>query len=122
MVSCVVAKMAHYPHVHSFEQVYDLLVLVTPPDSKKKNLTYCNIWKGLPESVTGRLPRLCERWNLGMIPAVQWSSNKPSTVEVVWPTTLQLPGPIRAIIPLDHLNDLFLKMFADLGKPTSCFR
>ena len=64
----------------SFEQVHDLFVLVPPFDANNKDFTYCNIPKGLPQLINGG-PRLCERWDLGMIPAVQWSSNKKSKVK-----------------------------------------
>ena len=49
-----------------------------------------------------------------MIPVVQWSSNKQSTVEAVWPVTLQFLGSIQALIPVEHLNDVFVETLKTL--------
>ena len=65
-----------------------------PPNAQKKDILYCNIPKGLPQLINGRLRKICERWDIRMIPALQWSSNKQSKVEVEWPDTLKLPGSI----------------------------
>ena len=71
MLRHVVAKRARYLHMDSFERVHELFVLVVPLDATKKYLTYCNIPKGVPQLIDNRLRRLCERCDLGMIPAVQ---------------------------------------------------
>ena len=70
MRSRVVAKMARYPHMHSLERIHDLFVLVGPPCGRNKDLTYCNIPKGLPWLINDIFRRLCERLHLGMILAV----------------------------------------------------
>ena len=76
MLSRVVANMAHYPHMDSLEQVHDPFVLVTPPlDAKKNNLTNGNIPKVWPRLINNLLRRMCECWEPGMLPTVQWSSN-----------------------------------------------
>ena len=58
------------------------LYFLPPRDAKKKDLVYCNIRKGLPHLTNSKLGGLCEQWDLGMIPAWQWSSNKQCMVEL----------------------------------------
>ena len=118
LLSRVVHLMAQHPGNCTLQQVHDLFILTPTAGQTPKDLQHVNVPKGLPQLVDRRFTRLMARFDVGVIPALVWSSQKSSIVQDRWdPAKMDFPCALDTVLTVEHYRDLCAKTLQTRVKP-----